>query len=401
MKVFQSLALAFGLVGLAQAHMQMSEPIPFNGINNTYAETKDYSMTSPLNADGSNFPCKGYHNLLGTPAGHVTATYAAGSSQKITIAGDAFHNGGSCQISLSYDKGTTWKVIQSYIGNCPILHGGSFAFTVPSDAPSGEAMLAWTWFNNTGNREMYMNCAAIEVTGGSSKRADALSSLPDMFVANIGGSCKFDVPGDLKFPDPGEQVTVANTEAKDPVGCGSGSGSGSGSGDSTSVVAGTTAAATYTQPAATTAAPADDTSVPGGVFITVSSGPADSVSTTVADSVPTTVADSVPTTIASTLVTVTKSASNSVPSATTPVASPTSGSGDGSSSGSHTAGTACTTEGEWNCVGGTQFQRCASGTWSVLMAVADGTTCESGSSDALSISSARRRRAFRSFRARF
>ncbi|KAH6985291.1 hypothetical protein EDB80DRAFT_823249 [Ilyonectria destructans] len=394
MKIFQSLALAFGFAGLAQAHMEMTFPAPFNSKYNPFAASGsiDYSMTAPLDASGSNFPCKGYHSLLSTAEGAATATFAAGGTYNMTIAGGAFHNGGSCQTSLSFDKGKTWKVIHSYIGNCPLQAGGSFDFTVPSDTPAGEALFAWTWFNKTGKREMYMNCAAVEITGSSAKRASALSSLPDMFVANVGSAgngCAVTKEDDVMFPDPGEEVSMSNSNAVAPDGdCGS-SISGSGSGDSnSSAVSGTTAVATYTQPAiTTTAALADDTTMyvspsapassamtnspgcrPGGVFITVSQ-PADSTPTT-------------------TLVTTTKSARGSVSSASAPVAAPTSGSGDGSSSGSHTAGDACSNEGEWNCVGGTKFQRCASGTWSVLMAVADDTTCGSSTAEAFAITSA-------------
>ena len=60
-----------------QAHVEMQNPIPFrskfllpNGPNT------DFSMTSPLNADGSNFPCKGYQNDTLAP----TATLTAGES---------------------------------------------------------------------------------------------------------------------------------------------------------------------------------------------------------------------------------------------------------------------------------------------------------------------------------
>lgn len=408
MKVFQSIALAFGLAGVAQAHMEMIFPPPFKSKANPFAGSDiDYSMTAPLEAGGSNFPCKGYQSLLGTDAGQATASFKPGETYNMTITGGANHGGGSCQASLSFDKGTTWKVIHSYIGNCPAAGTSSFDFTIPTDTPSGEAVFAWTWFNQIGNREMYMNCAAVDITGGSAKRASALSSRPEMFVANVGNGCSTKESSDLAFPDPGDEVSDDSTNTAPPVGsCASGSGSSGGddSSNTTPVVVSTTAAATYSQPAASNSAPADgaDTTIPGGVFITVSD-PADGTA-----AAPTSVAAStdaaVPTTIASTLVTVTKSAGNSAPpaSATTPVsapaATPTSGSGDGSSSGAQTAGSACSTEGEWNCVGGSQFQRCASGVWSVLMAVSEGTTCESGQTSSLSMSG--KRRSFRRFRAR-
>ncbi|GAM86979.1 hypothetical protein ANO11243_050000 [Dothideomycetidae sp. 11243] len=41
---------------------------------------------------------------------------------------------------------------------------------------------------------------------------------------------------------------------------------------------------------------------------------------------------------------------------------------------------ACTSEGAWNCVGGANWQRCASGQWSVLMPVPAGTSCSAGMS---------------------
>lgn len=54
----------FFLLPSALAHMEMSWPYPlhskYNPANN-YNDI-DYSMTSPLEADGSNFPCKGYQN---------------------------------------------------------------------------------------------------------------------------------------------------------------------------------------------------------------------------------------------------------------------------------------------------------------------------------------------------
>jgi hypothetical protein len=81
------------------------------------------------------------------------------------LEGSATHDGGSCQLALTYDQGETFKVIESILGDCPIAK--KYDFTIPSDAPDGEALLAWTWFNKVGNREMYMNCAFVTVGGGS------------------------------------------------------------------------------------------------------------------------------------------------------------------------------------------------------------------------------------------
>src|SRR5271170_2738044 len=67
------------------------------------------------------------------------------------LSGSATHNGGSCQLSLSYDGGSTWVVIHSIVGGCPLTE--TYTIPVPSDIPSSSsALLAWSWENNTGNR---------------------------------------------------------------------------------------------------------------------------------------------------------------------------------------------------------------------------------------------------------
>ena len=68
--------------------MELSWPFPlrskYNPMNSY--EDIDYSMTSPLFADGSNFPCKGYQN---EDANQPVATYATGSTYNITLEGSA------------------------------------------------------------------------------------------------------------------------------------------------------------------------------------------------------------------------------------------------------------------------------------------------------------------------
>jgi hypothetical protein len=89
--------------------MEMSEPLPmrsrFDPLNVT--PNIDYNLKSPLNADGSNFPCHGYQN--DRPI-RTTATYTVGQSYGMQIAGTVLHGGGSCQLSLSYDNGASFKV---------------------------------------------------------------------------------------------------------------------------------------------------------------------------------------------------------------------------------------------------------------------------------------------------
>ena len=168
-------------------------------------------------------------------------------SYKLIITGGAIHNGGSCQISLSYDQGKSWTVIHSYIGECPVQTGeSSYDFTVPTDAPPGDALFGWSWFNKVGNREMYMNCAVVTIGGGSgggskhntnrTKRLASFDSRPDMFVANVGNGCGTAEGADLEFPNPGPDVTRKSQKTGPPTGSCAGSGAKSRNSDQVKVI---------------------------------------------------------------------------------------------------------------------------------------------------------------------
>ncbi|KAH7106706.1 hypothetical protein BKA62DRAFT_740583 [Auriculariales sp. MPI-PUGE-AT-0066] len=200
-----SFAVLAAIAAPAFAHMEMSSPSPFRSKTNPqYAGSPliDYSMTAPLDKSGSNFPCKGYHVDLGTVASSQD-TITGGKDLTVSIAGGAAHNGGSCQFSLSYDKGQTWGVIHSVIGHCPL--DASYTFTVPDGVPAGKDVLfAWTWFNHSGNREMYMNCAPVNVDS-----AGTGLTVPQMFQANVfgEGTCETVEGVDIDFANPGASMS--------------------------------------------------------------------------------------------------------------------------------------------------------------------------------------------------
>ncbi|OAA40694.1 endoglucanase [Metarhizium rileyi] len=227
MKASQVLSAYLSMAAISAAHMEMKSPPPFRSSFNPFAgDDIDYDMISPLKSDGSDFPCKGYANYMGTPKGKPVATWSAGGTYSMTITGNIPHNGGSCQASVSYDRGSSWKVIRSYIGNCPVLGDSSYSFTLPSDLPAGEMLFGWSWFNHEGNREMYMNCAAITVKSGDKERRrdarDSYSSRPAMFVANVGnGICTYEGT-DVDFPRPGPDPirTTRRPHAPGNDGCG-------------------------------------------------------------------------------------------------------------------------------------------------------------------------------------
>ncbi|KLU92328.1 endoglucanase [Magnaporthiopsis poae ATCC 64411] len=279
------LALAATVV---QGHMEMSYPPPLRSKFNSFATTKDSDMTAPLSPSGANYPCKGYLSDLGTPGGKPVVTFTPGQKSNMTIVGGAAHNGGSCQASLSFDKGKTFTVIQSIIGDCPVNGGSSFDFTIPDDAPAGDAVFAWSWSNKVGNAEFYMNCASVTIAGAKNKirgmprprAAVAFSARPAMFVSNIGNGCKTENMV-VDYPNPGPDVT-RNGQATAP-------------------------------------------SCDGGAVVTVMSGK-------------------------------------------------------------------CSDEGAYNCINGSSFQRCASGSWSVPIPMAPGTTCTVGQSNVLDVAKRRFRR---------
>lgn len=326
------------LAALAYGHVEMVMPVPYDAAA---------LSNGPLDPSGSDFPCKNpnYSNI-GT-----MNTYSVGGKGQLQFIGTAVHGGGSCQVSVTYDnpptKNSVWKVIKSIEGGCPSRNEpgnipgddpnypipDTYDFEIPT-IPEGEATLAWTWFNKIGQREMYMNCAPIKITG-SGGSAEYYNSLPDMFKANINGvsdGCTTSEGSDTQFPDAGITVEQNDKGAFGPPGsCPSSKGNHQpaptqGGGDAPP-------APTPTKPAAEPPAP---TSVPGGVFVPApTQAPADPVPAP---------------------------------------ANPGSGSG-GAQSG------ACTQEGAFNCIGGSSFQQCASGSWTPATNLAAGTKCAPGVSN--------------------
>lgn len=193
--------------------MQLTDPLPIRSPLNPQSSTPDFNYKSPLSADGADFPCKGYqHDPFS-----ASASYVPGQLYALQLSGTATHGGGSCQVSLSYDEGQTFRVIKSIQGGCPL--SGHYSFVIPREAPPGPALLAWTWFNKVGNREMYMNCAQITVLEASGPRRqrsiigrqvpqDPLKDRPIMFVANVNGAgnCTTTEGQEVRFPLPGAEA---------------------------------------------------------------------------------------------------------------------------------------------------------------------------------------------------
>lgn len=247
-------AAVLAMASTTSAHMFIESPVPFAGV-----------AKNPLDPSGSNFPCQG-------SSYEITSMndWAVGSDVTVSFPSDqtATHGGGSCQISVSKDEKPTasskWKVIHSIEGGCPTTGAGNsgalgtFGFKVPSELPEGQLTMAWTWFNKVGNREMYMNCAPIKVSGGTGKGFD---DLPDMAIANIAGhgTCTTSEGADYTFANPGKSVAKLGTGPfKDLCGGAAsegGSTGGSGSSDSAPTAPAASAAPAAPKEPATTPAP--------------------------------------------------------------------------------------------------------------------------------------------------
>ncbi|KAG9655523.1 hypothetical protein KCU95_g9616, partial [Aureobasidium melanogenum] len=289
------LGTALALIAKSNAHVVMNTPTPY-GFSTL--------QTSPLNGEGYNFPCQSGSRANAFDATGVYNPMKVGEDNDLKFTGTAVHGGGSCQLSVTYeypppaDK-SKWKVIHSFIGSCPANAQGNiapnsdpklahdadgrptgnqctgdnqseclrdFKFQIPEGMKNGNATLAWTWFNKIGNREMYMNCAPISITGGSDDDT-FFNSLPELYVANIPNECNFNSGSFVVgFPNPGKFVTYGEAATPGDLGCptslDSASGSGSNSTQSYSSASPYVASPPATAPTSYAAAPSPYAAVP-------------------------------------------------------------------------------------------------------------------------------------------
>ncbi|KAK4200087.1 hypothetical protein QBC40DRAFT_226570 [Triangularia verruculosa] len=247
------LVAAFLVCGI-QAHVVMNTPKPY-GLHSG----NPLLRVSPLDGITNTYPCQSKNFECTAPT-----VIEAGNVTKVNFTGGAQHGGGSCQFSITYDtpengrlnENTKFKTIYTIIGGCPAVFTNGMQnlpapyhdaeqrqdtvhcnndrgndcmrnFLVPFPkfplldlsladttvaSKNGPAVFAWTWFNKIGNREMYMNCAPINITGGtgSNDNMTEFNSLPDIFIANYPGHTRISncSTGDgesqvLNIPNPG------------------------------------------------------------------------------------------------------------------------------------------------------------------------------------------------------
>lgn len=81
---------ALSLFATVSAHLQLNYPPSFNASNNPHTTgNPDPFLFYPYNCCGRTtpFPCRGYLDLLGTPAGAPVVSWAAGSKQDFSLTG--------------------------------------------------------------------------------------------------------------------------------------------------------------------------------------------------------------------------------------------------------------------------------------------------------------------------
>ncbi|KXT02786.1 hypothetical protein AC578_5401 [Pseudocercospora eumusae] len=209
-------ALAF--CGTSTAHMIMASPVPYGA---------DSLNNSPL-SQAAEYPCKQRSGVYDISKMN---NMAVGENQTLSFTGSATHGGGTCQLAVSLDtkptKDSVFKIIQVYEGGCPSAvdgnagHGSNLQFSIPENFPNGQAALAWVWYNKIGNRELYMNCAPITVTGGSENK-DFFNTLPNLYLVNspVDDTCTVPDSKDVVIPVPGKFVQSLGTATATATGAG-------------------------------------------------------------------------------------------------------------------------------------------------------------------------------------
>ncbi|KAK5132910.1 hypothetical protein LTR08_008356 [Meristemomyces frigidus] len=375
-------SLTATLFSAVNSHIIMQTPVPF-GI--------DSLNNSPLvdakpGSTGSDFPCKlrsGVYDIS------TMNNMAVGQPMELSFTGSASHGGGTCQLAITTDlepaANSTFKLIQTFEGGCPINAGGNdgthpFTFQLPTGTPNGRLTFAWMWYNHVGNREIYMNCAPLDVTGGSDK-LDYYNSLPNAYIINLPTTeCSTVETTDQTIPFPGQFILK---EPSATLGTATGPSCAASAAAQTEGISGYKSAVADT--GAATVAPAKNADVTGAA--TGAATQTDTAASTTAGGYGG-ASQATMTAAASSFVTISTAAvsapaeSSSYPTMTPSSVAGVSPSGYVAPSGtaassSGTSGTSCSNEGAVVCNGSSQFGLCNHGSV-VFQSVASGTTCQDG-----------------------
>ncbi|KAK0630270.1 hypothetical protein B0T17DRAFT_506755 [Bombardia bombarda] len=180
------------LIQGVRGHVVMNLPPSYN------LNSQPFLQLSPLNGAEYLFPCQNRYGV------DVRTDVQAGGATLVNFTGTALHGGGSCQFSISYDDPTvggwntsaTFKTIYSIIGGCPAVYTNETKNidSVGSDirgrddghhcGNDHDVDCVRQFLVPIPSLEMYMNCAPINITGGTGDQKQ-IDDLPDIFVANV------------------------------------------------------------------------------------------------------------------------------------------------------------------------------------------------------------------------
>ncbi|KAK1067377.1 hypothetical protein LTR74_006422 [Friedmanniomyces endolithicus] len=208
-----TLALAFATFnGLADAHIKLASPVPYGKATLDTSPLKDAKPGSA----GSDFPCKqrsGVYDLT------ERTQVVAGADNPLTFDGSATHGGGSGFLAVTTDEhpdvNSQWKTFMVFDSGMPVKGDSesgsgtsSYTYVLPKGMLNGNLTLGWYWYNRIGNRELYSNCAPLEISGGSDNRS-VFDALPNAYLINLPTSeCSSQEMGDTEIPNPGNAVVV-------------------------------------------------------------------------------------------------------------------------------------------------------------------------------------------------
>ena len=184
--LYFSLYFSF-IISNTSGHIFMSSPPSRKNKYSDYYTNNhlvDYNIMAPLNTNGYIFPCKGFLN------GPPTQTFYS-NTITVTLEGSAIHGGGHCQFGITFDD-THFLVLKTVIRNC-LIDTMTYQFTLPSNTPSGNITIFWTWVNAIGNREYYMECADIQVNNNNDNTNSVNIYGKELIIV--------DLPGYLYIPE--------------------------------------------------------------------------------------------------------------------------------------------------------------------------------------------------------
>ncbi|KAJ1515857.1 hypothetical protein HMI54_011494 [Coelomomyces lativittatus] len=150
----------------------------------TYPPARPILKDGVPDEDSNNYPIFPEDTPLYDSGHWVHKTFPCGTSQPnpekihlqkgnilpVEIEVRNWHDGGTCQFSISYDNANTFIAFHQILNDCFVV--GNYPekiklnVPIPHDLPGGNAVFAWTWITKKSRQpEYYMGCSDVKVDG--------------------------------------------------------------------------------------------------------------------------------------------------------------------------------------------------------------------------------------------